>query len=256
MVRIPLDRAATLAFVRERMGCDSPAGSTHAETVAANASELSRRYYLYTRGPGYSTPNRELPEILEHAGLLHELIAHHGCNYDDIVDISNSDVADAVVALTPDIRLPEPKRILEFRGILSALTPGLTALFMCDIADHVERVFAAEVLAEADEHTLPGLILKADQWYADLQVLRYARGGLLGEYYNSITTVLTGARDQAGRALSDARYRNVVAQNIRKRQSRKEPDNGEVQPARGSAKLDGVSRQPVRRKNRRAASSE
>lgn len=224
MVRTPFDRDAVLDFMRKRMcGDDALLGIEHAKQVAADTAKLAAGYFVATRGPGFDPARCEKPEVLEYAGLLHEMISHHGCSYDDLVGITNSDVADVVAALTPDMRLAEPKRVLDYRGVLSGLPPGLTVLVLCDAANHVADMFGDGQLEHQDDATLALFALRADRMIEDLAVLRYARSGMLGEYRRSILETIIDGRARVAKRLRASSIRTAVTRNIRRR---KELDHG------------------------------
>lgn len=227
MVRTPLDLKATLEFVRHKLSQspDGYLGIEHAESVACDVATLSANYFAVTRGPCFVPGRHELPETLEHAALLHEMISHCGASYDELLEVTNSDVADVVAAITPDMRLPEPKRVLDYRGQLSGFSPGLTALILCDIANHVADMFGAESFDGQDDATLALFSVKAERLLEDLNVLRYSRSGMLGDYRRSITAMLVDGRNRIGQHLRASHLKASIAKNIQKR-TRKEPKNG------------------------------
>ncbi len=53
-----------------------------------------------------------------HAAMLHDTIACGGVTWDDILAITNLEVADLVAALSPDNRLSRPRRLQEYTNCL------------------------------------------------------------------------------------------------------------------------------------------
>lgn len=62
--------------------------------------------------------HRKQIEILELAGWLQAAICRGGATFEEVSELTNFDVANVVVVVSPDGRLPEPRRIQEQRSSL------------------------------------------------------------------------------------------------------------------------------------------
>lgn len=94
----------------------------YAEHVAELSHHLLQRYVdqaiRSAKNPAFMFNQ---VEIAWHVGLLHAVISSSYTTFEDIMDVANMEVARNVVLLTPDLRLPYPRRVqLLYNGLHAA----------------------------------------------------------------------------------------------------------------------------------------
>lgn len=90
------------------------------------------------------------------AALLHDTIEDTGADYDDVASRFGSTVADAVAAMTKDMRLPEPVRERAYDAQLAAADWRARLIKLADCFDNVSDLYdrspkgVAKVLAKCE----------------------------------------------------------------------------------------------------------
>lgn len=106
-----LDAIGTTVMLRhddlqQRDAAEGPPLRPRPEDIAEAAERLLRQYF----GPElFDDADAELRAI-EAAGMLYYAISDYGCSFEDIVQLGGVEVATLVAAITPDHRMPGPKR--------------------------------------------------------------------------------------------------------------------------------------------------
>lgn len=95
---------------------DGSSYSRHPVAVAKLAEPWGARHF---RSSQLIMPlDRVIVNDMWHAAMLHDTIACRGATWDDILAITNLEVADFVAALSPDNRLSRPRRLQEYTNCL------------------------------------------------------------------------------------------------------------------------------------------
>lgn len=76
--------------------------------IADTAVRLVTRHI---RGLEFCVDREELLQTAELAGLLFYALDRYGCTFEDLCNLASFEVAKTVATLTPDHRLPHPKRV-------------------------------------------------------------------------------------------------------------------------------------------------
>jgi guanosine-3',5'-bis(diphosphate) 3'-pyrophosphohydrolase len=108
----------------------------HPFRVADRTAELLAELRL----PASGRPSDD--EILA-AALLHDVIEDCGCDYEDISGRFGTAVADMVASLSDDKRLPEVRRLEQYRAALRAAPPWVQLVKLADIIDNAAGMATA-----------------------------------------------------------------------------------------------------------------
>lgn len=87
---------------------DGTAKLTHLYVVSDLAGRYAARFFEETGAEPFE--QKYLAIVCRAAGLLHEAMAA-GKDYEEIVEVSDEAVAGVIASLTPDRRLPRPRRL-------------------------------------------------------------------------------------------------------------------------------------------------
>ena len=168
-----LDRKSTyhrvVALFRGRTTTDGQPTWRHCLHVAELASQFasSTRVQGKQLGPGSR-------ELLWHAGMLHHVLLETCLDFDELVEISNMDVARLVQWLTPDKRIPRPNRVRTWCATLRQSPPDVQLVVLGDcISQAEELLLSLEIVAESSWSSIRrrardlSLVLAAIHWPSD-----------------------------------------------------------------------------------------
>ena len=111
MLQTELDRERTAHFVRTTWFTRDPDGFYHRESQALLTCEFVERWHLEEHS--FLTPAMRVTiDGSWHASMLTGALDQRGCRFEDIVILTNLETADMLAAITPDNRLPAPRRLL------------------------------------------------------------------------------------------------------------------------------------------------
>lgn len=96
------------------------------------------------------------------AALLHDLIEDTTADYDDILEQFGSEVADAVAALTKDMRLPEQERELAYDRQLAQAAWQARLVKLADVYDNLSDLADAKKLPKTIEKARRAVKLAGD----------------------------------------------------------------------------------------------
>ena len=135
-MRIPLDFQATRKFAWQLYGdAVRPSGRTflaHAEEVSDIAYRLGNRYYRSLGDPDIDSfpadgvpdevwdmvfipaTTKEILHWMKHAGVMIGVMSRFGAVFEEVCDITNSNVAMMLSDVSPDPRAAPPRRMMEF----------------------------------------------------------------------------------------------------------------------------------------------
>jgi hypothetical protein len=135
------------------------------------AEKLAMAWYLEANG-FVSAAMHSSSAAAWHAMLLAGAFDHYGCVYEDLASLTNLEVADIVVALTVDTRLPLPKRILMHTGVLGQASPcaQIVRLVQLRASLHTAR---SHLLAAPDRyrHSLAAILPEYQKYLAAMRQL-------------------------------------------------------------------------------------
>ncbi len=135
-MRIPLDICATRLFADHMYETSlTPAGKTilnHAEEVSRYVRRAATDYYHYVRGEFLPPECTDPLESAVHASILHEVIERGGCTFEAVVAETDLAAGHFVADCTRDHRLPEARRLLEFRSRISEAPILSQIIVLCD----------------------------------------------------------------------------------------------------------------------------
>lgn len=104
-----IDRQAVIAFAQHRtlLAGGDTTRLVHLNTVG----ELAGRYAEALHADLDFVEKRYRRQVCEAAGFLHDTLLQ-GCDFESLVSLADEAVAKVVAAVTPDVRLPAPKRMM------------------------------------------------------------------------------------------------------------------------------------------------
>lgn len=136
MVRIPLDFAATTEYAHACYGnARLPTGqaySSYADELLTTTDKLWQRQFRHV---DFIMPRwQEMIEAGRHVCRMFALMSRFGRTYEEINDVTNVTVADMLSAVSPDPRLPLPRRDLDLRSRVAAGGLGAQLICLADIS--------------------------------------------------------------------------------------------------------------------------
>ncbi|HRP62689.1 MAG TPA: HD domain-containing protein [Phycisphaerales bacterium] len=96
------------------------------------------------------------------AALLHDVIEDCGVDYNEVAEAFGSDVADIVVALTKDMRLPEAKREPAYDAQLAAGPWQARLIKLADVHDNFSDATSDKARAKVREKADRAIALAGD----------------------------------------------------------------------------------------------
>jgi hypothetical protein len=106
---------------------------THLRHVSDEAGKLAEQFYI---GCDDLFEQKYVCIVCRAAGLLHEVMLA-GKDFEDVVEASDEAVANVVSEITPDVRLPRPKRVHHFLNRVGlASVPG-QLIVLADLQQHL-----------------------------------------------------------------------------------------------------------------------
>jgi hypothetical protein len=133
-----LDRARTSNFVRERWYHEDPDGFFHRNSQALLAYEFVERWFLEEYN--FLKPAQRFTiEGCWHATLLTGALDRHGCRFEDIVELTNLETAGMLAEITPDNRLPAPRRMMMHISDLGQAKPYTQLIRLVQLGQEVEE---------------------------------------------------------------------------------------------------------------------
>jgi (p)ppGpp synthase/HD superfamily hydrolase len=114
---------------------DGESKLTHVYAV----SELAKGYALYVYGLRAGFEKKYLVEVCRIGGLLHEVVAS-GIDFERLTQAADKAVTELVVAITPDIRLPRPKRFYMYNNQVGLADDTAQIVALADLRHTVTSV--------------------------------------------------------------------------------------------------------------------
>lgn len=137
MLQNELDRAQTSEFVRGQWFTDDPDGFCHRTSQALLACEYANKWF--NEEHSWLTPaQRNTIESCWHATLLTGAFDRHGCRFEDIVNLTNLETAGMLADITPDNRLPGPRRMLMHTSDLGQAKPCPQIIRLVQLTQEIE----------------------------------------------------------------------------------------------------------------------
>jgi len=146
-----LDKERTRAYMieshRSRKQADGSPYYRHSAKVAKLADGFATTYYRQKGNLIFPMDQVTIKDVW-HAGMLHDAI-DHGRAYDDILEATSLSVANIVSATSSDMRLPRPRRLLEYCNRLHLAEPPAQiiklACLACNLQMAIELIQADEI---------------------------------------------------------------------------------------------------------------
>ncbi len=129
-LRSSLDIQAIAAFAHNR--CALAGGSPNR---VSHLSEVGDDAYIYAGAIYTAVGLAELKycrHVCQAAGLLHECMLQ-GCTFEDLVSVADEAVARLVATITPDIRMPRPKRLMTLANQIGLAPLTAAAVKLADL---------------------------------------------------------------------------------------------------------------------------
>jgi hypothetical protein len=129
-LRSSLDIQAIAAFAHNR--CALSGGSSNRVN---HLSEVGDDAYIYAGAIYTAVGLAELKycrQVCQAAGLLHECMLQ-GCTFEDLVDVADEAVARVVATITPDVRMPRPKRLMMLANQIGLAPATAAAVKLADL---------------------------------------------------------------------------------------------------------------------------
>lgn len=146
-----LDRKVTKDFTRRQHArqkrLDGSPAYHHSFRVADLAEAFSRRHFC--RFSSQTITERLTNELSWHVGCLHDTLEDGTADFDDIVAITNMEIAELVASISHDKRLPSPKRVMVYVNALAFIDPRAMVVKLADIVDNLQDMLSLLQTARA-----------------------------------------------------------------------------------------------------------
>lgn len=144
--------------LRERDVKDGPPLRPQPDDIAEAATRLLRSYF---GAELFDDAEAELRAI-EAAGMLYYAISDYGCSFEDLVQLGGVEVASLVAAITPDHRMPGPKREQYLGSQLSQASYVAQALKLAHATLWLQSISWA--LQQEDPEDSAAFVAQHHQW--------------------------------------------------------------------------------------------
>lgn len=155
-------RQFMMRHYKGRQRADGTVYSKHPLAVALLAEQWGKQYFR--QGRLLLPMDRDAIEGMWHAGALHDTMCDSNATWDDIVYLTDLEVAELVAVLSHDNRLSQPRRQREYANRLYHASPSAQIIKLADLG-----------CALRDAITLLGQAVKSDalplsSWPVDVAV--------------------------------------------------------------------------------------